>query len=79
LAAVTLAVLIVLLCLRVIHGGDWIRASGWAALGLLLASAWLLPWYLIWALPFAALSRDRLLIASVLALTALQLAARIPL
>jgi hypothetical protein len=61
------------------RGGDWIRASGWAALGLLLATAWLLPWYLIWVLPFAALSRDRPLQLLVLALTAFQLTTRIPL
>ncbi|HWM64705.1 MAG TPA: polyprenol phosphomannose-dependent alpha 1,6 mannosyltransferase MptB [Solirubrobacterales bacterium] len=66
--------------LRWVHrGADWIRAAGWAALGLLLATAWLLPWYVIWALPFAAISRDERLVAAVLALTALQLAARIPL
>ena len=61
------------------RGGDWIRAAGWAAAGLLLATAWLLPWYLIWALPLAALSRDRPLQLLVLALTAFQLGARIPL
>jgi len=61
------------------RGADWLRAAGWAALGLLLATAWLLPWYLIWALPLAALSRDRPLQLLVLALTALQLAARVPL
>ena len=61
------------------RGGDWIRAAGWAAFGLLLATAWLLPWYVIWALPFAAISRDDRLVAAVLALTALQLAARLPL
>ena len=41
------------------RGGDWVRAAAWAALGLLLATAWLLPWYLIWPLPLAAISRDR--------------------
>ena len=51
----------------------------WAAVGLLLATAWLLPWYLIWALPLAALSRDRPLQLLVLALTAFQLGTRIPL
>ena len=61
------------------RGADWIRAAGWAGLGLLLASAWLLPWYLIWVLPLAALSRDARLVLAVLALTALQLAARVPL
>jgi alpha-1,6-mannosyltransferase len=60
-------------------GGDWVRAAGWAALGLLLATSWLLPWYVVWALPFAALSRDERLVAAVWALTALQLAARVPL
>jgi alpha-1,6-mannosyltransferase len=61
------------------RGGDWVRAAAWAGLGLLLATAWLLPWYLIWALPLAAVSRDRLLQLLVLGLTAYQLGARIPL
>ncbi len=61
------------------RGGDWLRAAAWATLGLLLATSWLLPWYLIWPLPLIALSRDRKLIALVLALTAYQLGARIPL
>jgi Glycosyltransferase family 87 len=61
------------------RGGDWVRAAGWAGAGLLVATTWLLPWYLIWALPFAALSRDRPLQLLVLALTAFQLGTRIPL
>ena len=43
------------------------RAAGWAGAGLLLATTWLLPWYLIWVLPLAALSRDRPLQLLVLA------------
>ena len=61
------------------RGGDWVRAAGWAGAGLLLATTWLLPWYLIWALPLAALSRDRSLQLLVLAITAFQLGTRIPL
>jgi alpha-1,6-mannosyltransferase len=61
------------------RGGDWIRAAAWAAFGLLLATAWLLPWYLIWPLPLVAISRDRTLQGLTLALTAYQLGARIPL
>jgi hypothetical protein len=61
------------------RGGDWVRAAGWAAFGLLLATSWLLPWYLVWALPLAAISRDRALQLLTLALTAYQLGARIPL
>jgi hypothetical protein len=61
------------------RGGDWVRASAWAILALLLATAWLLPWYLIWLLPLAAISRDRPLQLLTLLLTAYQLGARIPL
>jgi hypothetical protein len=61
------------------RGADWVRAAGWAGAGLLLATTWLLPWYLIWALPLAAISRDRALRLLVLAITAYQLGARIPL
>lgn len=44
----------------------WLANAGWATLGVLLASAWLVPWYLLWLLPFAALSKDsRLQLASI--------------
>jgi hypothetical protein len=61
------------------RGFDWVRAAGWAAAGLLLATAWLLPWYLVWLLPLAAIARDRSLQVLALVLTAYQLGARIPL
>jgi len=67
------------LLLRTWRGMDWIRAGAWASFALLLATAWLLPWYLIWALPLVALSKDRPLQLLVLALTAFQLPARMPL
>lgn len=73
------AALIAYLLIWTHRGGDWLRASAWATAGLLLATAWLLPWYLLWPLPAAALSRDRLLQCLLLALTAYQLGARIPL
>jgi hypothetical protein len=70
---------LVWLLVRTWRGTDWIRAAGWAGLGLLLATSWLLPWYLVWPLPLAAVARDRYLAALLLALTAYQLGARIPL
>jgi hypothetical protein len=73
------AALIVYLLARTARGGDWLRATAWATTALLLATAWLLPWYLLWALPLAALSRDRPLQLLLLGLTAYQLGARIPL
>jgi hypothetical protein len=60
------------------RGNDWLRASAWAAAGLLFATSWLLPWYLIWAIPLVALSRDQKLMILMLLLTAYQLGARIP-
>jgi hypothetical protein len=67
------------LLLRTWRGSDWVRCAAWASFALLLATAWLLPWYLIWTLPLVALSRDRPLQLLTLALTAYQLPARMPL
>jgi hypothetical protein len=72
-------VALLLLAVRTLRGGDWIRAAGWAALGLLLATDWLMPWYMIWVLPFAAIAKDTSLRAGTLALCAFQLINRIPL
>jgi alpha-1,6-mannosyltransferase len=38
---------------------DWIDAAAWSTLALLIASSSLLPWYVAWMLPLAALARDR--------------------
>jgi alpha-1,6-mannosyltransferase len=58
---------------------DAVDAIGWATLAVLVASAWLVPWYILWLLPFAALSRDRRLHAGALALSAWMLAIAVPL
>jgi hypothetical protein len=72
-------VLVVVLLVRTARGGDWVRAAGWAAFGLLLATSWLMPWYVLWVLPFAAVAGDGPLSVAVLALCAFQLASRVPL
>jgi hypothetical protein len=56
----------------------WIENAGWATLGVLLASAWLVPWYLLWLLPFAALSRSRWLIAATVVFAGYTMAIAIP-
>jgi hypothetical protein len=78
-AALLFATMIAALLIWTWRGADWLRASARATLALLLATSWLLPWYLIWLLPLAAISRDRPLQLLTLALTAYQLGARIPL
>ena len=50
-------VLVVLLLLR--RRGDWISRAGWATLALVLSLGWLMPWYVIWVLPLAALGSSR--------------------
>jgi hypothetical protein len=50
-------------CVRLLLGVwrgtiDWIDGAGWATLALLVASSSLLPWYVGWLLPLAALGRD---------------------
>ena len=34
---------------------NWIAGAGWATIALIASLAWLMPWYIIWALPLAAL------------------------
>jgi Glycosyltransferase family 87 len=41
------------------RGADWLDSLGWATLALLLSLTWLMPWYVVWLLPFAAVSRSR--------------------
>ncbi|MBV9682892.1 MAG: DUF2029 domain-containing protein [Solirubrobacterales bacterium] len=52
LASVALVVAIVLLVRR---RGDWISHAGWATVALIASLAWVMPWYVIWVLPLAAL------------------------
>jgi len=60
------------LAIRVWRGGlDWITAAGWATVWMLVTAGFLLPWYVAWLLPLAALSRDRRLLIASVALTAI--------
>jgi len=36
-----------------------ITAAGWASIALLVTLSWVLPWYVLWVLPLAALSNSR--------------------
>jgi hypothetical protein len=38
---------------------DWLTGAGWATLALLACTSWLMPWYIVWALPLVALSTSR--------------------
>jgi hypothetical protein len=45
-----------------------ITASGWASVALLVTLSWVLPWYVLWVLPLAALSSSRRLRTAALVL-----------
>jgi hypothetical protein len=53
------------------RGYDWVGASGWALLAIAVTSTWLLAWYTLWSLPLAAVTRDRRLLWTTLAVQAL--------
>ena len=50
---------------------DWLSGAGWATLALLVSLGWLMPWYIIWLLPLAAIATDGRLRVAALAATAL--------
>jgi hypothetical protein len=57
---------------------DPIRMAAWATVAVLIASAWLVPWYLLWLLPLAALVADRKLWVASVALSGWVLAIGVP-
>lgn len=62
------------LTLRVWQGRlDWIAGAGWATVAMLVTAGLLVPWYVGWLVPLAALSRDRRLLTATVLLTGLGL------
>jgi hypothetical protein len=47
---------VLLCCLQAFRRRGAITASGWAGVALLVTLSWVLPWYVLWVLPLAALS-----------------------
>jgi hypothetical protein len=72
LTAGTAAAIVALLA-RARGGRGWIEGAAAATLVLLATTAWVLPWYIVWALPFAALVRQRAVPVAAVGLTALLL------
>jgi alpha-1,6-mannosyltransferase len=61
---------------------DWIDAGAWTAVGMLVTAGSLLPWYVAWLMPLAALATDRRLLRVAIVTTgvidALQLIGYVP-
>jgi len=56
LADVALVVAVIVLLRR---ESDWITRAGWATFALIASLAWVMPWYVIWLLPLAALGSSQ--------------------
>ncbi|HEY2181639.1 MAG TPA: hypothetical protein VGH09_08220 [Solirubrobacteraceae bacterium] len=63
-----LVVSVLLCCVQAWRRGAAVTAAGWSSVALLVTLSWVLPWYVLWVLPMAALSRSRRLRATALAL-----------
>jgi alpha-1,6-mannosyltransferase len=66
-----LIVALIYLLWRVWRGYDWVTASGWGLMAIAVSSTWLMPWYTIWPLPLAVVSRDRRLLVATFAFQAI--------
>lgn len=65
LVALALIAAVALCCLLAWRRREFVTPAGWATLALLVGLAWVLPWYVSWALPLVALSSSsRLRIAT---------------
>jgi hypothetical protein len=59
---------VVVCCVLAWRRRDAITASGWVTIALLVTLGWVLPWYVLWVLPLAALSSSRRLRTTALVL-----------
>jgi hypothetical protein len=62
-------VLVVVVVLLLRQRGDWLSRAGWATFALIASLGWVMPWYVIWLLPLAALGSSERLRRTALALT----------
>ncbi|HEX8977265.1 MAG TPA: glycosyltransferase family 87 protein [Solirubrobacteraceae bacterium] len=46
---------VVVLVHQITRSRDWLSGAGWSTVALIASLSWLMPWYVIWVLPLAAL------------------------
>ncbi len=79
-AALALALIaaVIACCVGAWRRRDFITPSGWASIALLVTLAWVLPWYVLWALPLVALSSSRRLRIALVAMSVYLIVAWVP-
>ena len=55
----TLVVVLVVVYQFLRRRDRWLEGAGWSTVALILCLSWVVPWYVVWMLPFAALGRSR--------------------
>jgi hypothetical protein len=51
-------VIAVVVTYQLLRGRDWLSGAGWATLAMLATLGWLMPWYVVWLLPLAAIAAN---------------------
>jgi alpha-1,6-mannosyltransferase len=77
LANVAVVVTVALVLRR--QRSDWLSGAGWCTLALIASLAWLVPWYICWLLPLAALGSSVRLRRAALVMTAFLVITFVPL
>lgn len=79
-AALALALIaaVIACCIGALRRRDFVTPSGWASIALLATLAWVLPWYILWALPLVALSSSRRLRIALAAMSVYLILAWVP-
>jgi hypothetical protein len=68
IASVLFLVVLAGLLVATWRGGNWVDNTGWATFTLMVCTSWLLAWYIVWLVPFAAIAKSRWLrVAAVVA------------
>jgi hypothetical protein len=70
--------LVVTVAWLVIRPGDWLSRAAWAMLALIASVGWLMPWYVIWAAPLAALAGSAKVRRATLAFTVFLVLVAVP-
>jgi Glycosyltransferase family 87 len=78
LLKVAIACVVLVVGYEVYRERDWLAGAGWSTFALLASLAWLVPWYVIWLLPLAALATSVNLRRTALAMTIFLILAFMP-
>ena len=76
-ASVIGVVVVVALLVATWRGAGWLESAGWATLAVMVTSAYLLPWYIVWLVPLAAIGASRALRLASVAMTLFMLLVRL--